>query len=196
MNRKILVIVASLLAALVLCLAAFLLVQKRPDGPEVYPMDTAATVASEETQDVTTEDTVETEATETTMDADLALEEVPAEMTQSTENTEPADSTKPAGNKNPSGGTKPTENTKPAETTKPAESTQPSKPAQGGKSAYETYMSMSPDEQKAFRATFGSTAEFFAWYNAAKAEHEKNDDTVDVGNGTIDLEDAMNGSAG
>ena len=194
MSRKILVVVAALLAVLVLCLTALPQVQKRSDVP-AEPMDTTAPVTSEETQEVTTEDTVptETETTEPMLDGEITLEEVPSEMTKSTESTQPTEATKPSDNKKPtepSGNKKPTETTQPAETTKPTEAT---KPSQGGKSAYETYMSMSPSEQKAFRASFGSTAEFFAWYNAAKDEYERNNGDQEVGDGSVDLEDVMNG---
>jgi len=60
---------------------------------------------------------------------------------------------------------------------------------------YEWYTNLTAEEQTAYRATFESTEEFFVWYNAAKEAYKAQNPGVDIGNGTIDLGDVMNGDS-
>ena len=56
---------------------------------------------------------------------------------------------------------------------------------------------MDADGQKAHFESFGSAAEFFAWYNKAKAEHEEENPPIEIGgDGTIDLNENLNGANG
>ena len=41
--------------------------------------------------------------------------------------------------------------------------------------------------------SFDSVADFFAWYNAAKDEYEKQNPSVEIGGGSIDLGDIIGG---
>jgi len=92
--------------------------------------------------------------------------------------------------------TKPSETVSPSvPSTQPEPTTRPSEPAQESNPTmdYETYINLSAKEQKAYRETFESLAAFFEWYNAGKKEYEEQKPNVDIGNGTIDLEDIMGG---
>jgi len=61
---------------------------------------------------------------------------------------------------------------------------------------YKQYIELSAAEQAAFRKTFDSISDFFAWYNAAKAEYDAQNPGIDIGDGSIDLEDIMNNNSG
>ena len=52
---------------------------------------------------------------------------------------------------------------------------------------YEEFWAMSGKEQQAYYESFDSVDDFFAWYNAAKAEHEAAHPGIDAGDGEIDL---------
>ncbi len=54
---------------------------------------------------------------------------------------------------------------------------------------YKDYINMSPNEQTEFIKNFPSLSKFIEWYNAAKAEYDKNNGNVDIGDDTIDLGD-------
>lgn len=57
---------------------------------------------------------------------------------------------------------------------------------------YKEYISKTPAEQQAYFETFDSVAEFASWYNAAKAEYDANNSSVQLGgNGSIDLGDLI-----
>ena len=110
------------------------------------------------------------------------------------EEDDPASATKPS--------VKPTEPTKPTEpSTKPTEPAD--KPSTGngsgnntsssGEMSYEKLQSMSAAEQQAYMNSFGSIDEFFAWYNAAKEEYDSSKDEIEVGNGSINMGDIING---
>ena len=88
--------------------------------------------------------------------------------------------------------TDPTEAPGGSETT-PAE-TQPSGGNATASSAYDDYMNMSAAEQEAFIESFESLDAFMAWFNQAKAEHNANDNSIEVGSGTIDLEQITGGN--
>lgn len=112
------------------------------------------------------------------------------------ETTEPVeDPTEPSGQTDP---------TEPAETTRPTEPPTPTDPPappattepQGSsydpsKLTYEEYLKMSPAEQQAHYEAFPSLEAYIAWHNAALAEYEENQDSIEV-TGGIDIGDFMN----
>ena len=125
-------------------------------------------------------------------------------MEEETEPTEPAE-TEPevteSGSDNettpkvtePEKETDPTEQPGDGETTPPAE-TKPSGGSATVSSAYSDYMNMSAAEQQAFIESFESLDAFMDWFNQAKAEHNANDNSIEVGSGTIDLEEITGGN--
>lgn len=61
---------------------------------------------------------------------------------------------------------------------------------------YEEYTAMSGEEQQEFFNSFDSPADFFEWYNAAKAEYEASQEKIEIGDdGSIDLGDLINGNS-
>lgn len=106
------------------------------------------------------------------------------------------DSTEPPvqGTEPPVHGTEPpTQNTQP-----PAQSTEPpatTAPQVGGSDpadvTYEEYLAMSPYEQQAHYESFPSLDAYIAWHNAALAEYEENQSSIEV-TGGIDIGDFMN----
>lgn len=79
----------------------------------------------------------------------------------------------------------------PAEPETPAEPeppVEPEPPAEPEGLTYAQYMALSGAEKRAYRATFATTEDFFAWYHAALAAHEAEKPGVEMGpDGTIDL---------
>ena len=61
-------------------------------------------------------------------------------------------------------------------------------------SDYEDFQKMTPAEQQAYMSSFDSIEAFFAWYEAAKAEHEAANPPIDVGDGNIDLDEIIGGN--
>ena len=60
---------------------------------------------------------------------------------------------------------------------------------------YEEYNNLSGEEQQKYFNSFANPADFFTWYNAAKAEYEASQDRIEIGNdGVIDLGDIVNGN--
>ena len=59
---------------------------------------------------------------------------------------------------------------------------------------YEWYHSLTGEQQMAYMETFESMDAFFAWYNAAKEEHEKERPSIDIGDGYIDLDKIIGGN--
>lgn len=57
------------------------------------------------------------------------------------------------------------------------------------KTEYENYMEMSGEEQQKFFESYENPEDFFEWYNAAKAEYDKQNQAVVVEGGSINLED-------
>lgn len=57
------------------------------------------------------------------------------------------------------------------------------------KTEYEKYMEMSGEEQQKIFESYKKPEDFFAWYNAAKAEYDKQNQAVVVEGGSINLED-------
>ena len=61
-----------------------------------------------------------------------------------------------------------------------------------GGMTYEKYVHLDGTAQQTFFNTYKNPADFFAWYNAAKAEYEANDNRIEIGaDGTIDLEQLL-----
>ena len=114
-----------------------------------------------------------TEATEPKETETTATESTETTTAPTTAPTDPTEEEEP---ENPT--TEPT-----TEATEP-ENTQPS----SGMTEYERYIAMSPAEQAAFYATFPSPEAFTAWYHNAMAEYENQKNSVDVGDGVVDLE--------
>lgn len=61
-----------------------------------------------------------------------------------------------------------------------------------GTVTYEEYIAMSGEEQQNFYNTFAKPEDFFAWYNAAKAEYDANQNYIEV-DGEIDIGDYIGG---
>lgn len=128
----------------------------------------------------------------------VVMEEEADEPTEPAE-TEPAETEPESGKETtpkatePEKETDPTENPGDGETTPPAE-TKPSGGSATVSSAYTDYMNMSAAQQQAFIESFESLDAFMAWFNQAKAEHNANDNSIEVGSGTIDLEQITGGN--
>ena len=180
MNRK---LIALLLAVvMLLCIGC-----KNKDNDT-----TGATEAAETQPSTEPAETVETvpgtadnildpngfEEDETEPEKEEADETIPAESED-----QEADENLPAEPK----ATEP-ENTEPdstePESTEP-ENTEPD--ADDHKVTYEEYNNMSPEEQLAFFNQFASMEDFVTWHNEAKAEYEKENGSIDVGDGNIDM---------
>lgn len=95
------------------------------------------------------------------------------------------------------------ESTTPPATQPPAtEAPDPEEPTQGGgnnsgtttMTEYEKYHAMSPSEQQAFMESFESIDAFFVWYENAKAAHDAAKPPIDVGDGSIDLDNIAGGN--
>ena len=86
--------------------------------------------------------------------------------------------------------------TVPAETEpKPTEAPVETQPQTGGRGpadvTYEEYLAMSPYEQQAHYEQFASLEAYIAWHNAALAEYEENQTSIEV-TGGIDIGDFIN----
>jgi len=67
----------------------------------------------------------------------------------------------------------------------------PAKVPEAGKSTYEQYMSMTPEEQQKYFESFESEQAFFDWYRKAKEEYDKNYKGNEIDGGSIDIGDYM-----
>lgn len=67
----------------------------------------------------------------------------------------------------------------------------PSKVPAAGKSTYEQYMAMTPEQQQKYFESFDSEKDFFDWYRKAKAEYDKKNDKNEISGGSIDIGDYM-----
>lgn len=121
------------------------------------------------------------------------IETAPIETTApQPDTTEPSESTnQPAEQTDPT--QPPVQNTEPpVQNTEPPVTTQPQT---GGSDAaaltYEEYLAMSPAEQQAHYETFPSLEAYIAWHNAALAEYEENQNSIEV-TGSFDIGDFMN----
>ena len=57
------------------------------------------------------------------------------------------------------------------------------------KFSYEDYINMSAQQQSSFIKSFPSVGKFTEWYNEAKAEYDKNNGHINIGEDTIDISD-------
>ena len=118
------------------------------------------------------------------------------EATQETSVTEPTNGNSTEETKKPTEPQKPQETQAPQETQDPTtEATEPSTPEYSDTklSQYEWYHALSGEEQMTYMESFDSVADFFAWYNAAKEEHEKQNPSIEIGNGSVDLGEIVGG---
>ena len=72
----------------------------------------------------------------------------------------------------------------------PAQSTPPSASKE---LTYEEYHALSGEKQQEYYESFASVEDFFKWYNVAKAEYEKENAAIDIGDGEIDLDEVIGG---
>ena len=61
---------------------------------------------------------------------------------------------------------------------------------------FETFINLSQEEQLVFFNGFETMNDFFAWYNAAKAEYEEQNPGIDIGDGNVDIGGITGGSNG
>lgn len=124
---------------------------------------------------------------------DYGDEETPSpEATQPARDQEKPEAVKPEATK-PEGRPEDKPESKPEET-KPAapEESQPSSPEETlppelmGMS-YDRYMAMTGEEQEAFARTFEELGDFIAWWNAAKEYDKRDEESVEIKDGVIDL---------
>ena len=62
-----------------------------------------------------------------------------------------------------------------------------------GKVTYEEYIAMSGADQKKYLESFESVEKFFKWFNAAKEQYDKENPSIEIGNGSIDMNEIING---
>lgn len=62
-----------------------------------------------------------------------------------------------------------------------------------GEVTYEEYIAMSGAEQQKYLESFDSIEAFFAWYNAAKEKYDKENPSIEIGDGSINMEDIIGG---
>ena len=165
-----------------------------------------ATVPSEPLNPQTTAPAVTLPEGEGVEEWDAPIETAPVQNTEpqagsvqaTVETTEPQENTtlppKESDSTEP-----PVQNTNPAEPTEPTKS-EPEPPATtqpqtGGRNpadvTYEEYLAMSPYEQQAHYEQFSSLEAYIVWHNAALAEYEENQSSIEV-TGGIDIGDFMN----
>ena len=171
MNKKILIGVLVVVLALILAFCAI----PRHDSTEPTQGSTEPISAP------TAEPTVA--PTEYTLPKGEGVEEIPDEISESTNPTEsPAQPTE--GKDNPAETTAPTE---------PAETTAPTEPDDSGSEycncAYAQYLAMSPAGQQAYMDSFDSPMAFIEWCRAAEKEHNDHDTSIKVEGGDLDVGD-------
>lgn len=59
---------------------------------------------------------------------------------------------------------------------------------------YEKFSSMEPAKQREYQESFKDIDAFFEWYNAAKEKYEKEHPSIEVGDGSVDLEQIAGGN--
>ena len=187
MNKKILIGVLVVVLALILAFCAI----PRHDSTEPTQGSTEPISAP------TAEPTVA--PTEYTLPKGEGVEEIPDEISESTNPTEspaqptegkddPAE-TEPVSDEE----TEPVETTAPTEPTEPAETTAPTEPDDSGSEycncAYAQYLAMSPSGQQAYMDSFDSPMAFIEWCRAAEKEHNDHDTSIKVEGGDLDVGD-------
>ena len=91
--------------------------------------------------------------------------------------------------------TAPTEAAKATEPAKDNGSADPTDaPEDTGEMTYEKYMSLSATAQSDYMNSFESVDAFFEWYNAAKEAHDAQNNDIEIGDGSFDLNDLENGN--
>ena len=172
MYKRILLLV---LAALLIFTAGCRKKSADPTRPAetTVPTETLPPGAVYVDKDLAIEDATETELT--------TPDEIEDEVTEpAVDEAKPEKETEPEAEKETAPVQKPEENETVPPTTPPSNNV--------NNSAYSQYMHMSEAEQQAFIESFGSIADFMDWLNQAKAEHNANDNSVEIGSGTVDLE--------
>ena len=72
--------------------------------------------------------------------------------------------------------------------------TEPEATEDDGEMTYEKFMAMDAAGQQAFINSFPSMDAFFEWFNAAKEAYEASRNEVEIGDGSFDIGDLINGS--
>ena len=72
--------------------------------------------------------------------------------------------------------------------------TEPEATEDDGEMTYEKFMAMNATEQQAFINSFPTIEAFFEWFNAAKEAYEASRNEVEIGDGSFDIGDLINGS--
>ena len=170
MNKKTIALLLALLLLLSGCKAKNNAAAEATDAPETIavteentPTETLHPALTDNPfGDGWTEPSEPVQAGETTAATEASKETEAPEETEAPKATEAPDATEPAA--------KPTE-----------------APEDNGEMNYDKYMSMSAKEQSDYMNSFESVDAFFAWYNAAKAEHDAQNPDIEVGDGSFDL---------
>lgn len=174
MNKR---TIALMLAAVMLMSLAACKTENDPVVTTAESVPGAVTIPEGfwETVEATEEKTPAEDAAETQRESEETPETtVPQESEETPETTAPAqDETQPSDREQ--------------ETVKPTESGT-------GMTEYEWYNNLSGDAQMAFMESFDSIAAFFDWYNAAKAEYERLNPSIEIGDSNIDLGDLIGGN--
>ncbi|MBE7056437.1 MAG: hypothetical protein E7388_03220 [Ruminococcaceae bacterium] len=182
MNKKLLIISVSV-AVVVLVIAVVLCLNNSGDKtPEI----TATPVAGQEEQSGLEDSIFENE--ENVQSPEETTGAKPGVTPNTTENNE-GDKATAAPTKNPTAKPEVTPTTKPVDTPTPTATAS----ADTKKLDYATYKAMKPSEQQAYMESFNDMDAFFEWYNAAKDKYEKENPSIEVDGGVIDLEDIVNG---
>ena len=172
-------VLALLIAVVLLCSRCS---AQTPDESVPSTDDTSIGTSIDTTAGAPTVGTTESGATTTVPEEDTKETDIGSTgVADIPETTEPSDATSPE--------TQPTQEstsnaeTQPPATTTPTESTT----SEREYLSYEVFINLSGEEQKEYRNTFDSLSDFFAWYDAAKAEYDAENPDVEIGDGPIDL---------
>lgn len=184
MNKKMkAVIIAEIAVLLVVVIGLICLVAAKPKNPEPTNPPTQAPTAEPGTTQPTT---IPDGFVENPFDKNTEATADPSNPTNPSANpTQPSD-----------GPTDPVETQPTDPALDPTEPTEPTEPIDYSSMDYETYMSLSSKEQEAFQDSFDSLTDFIKWFNAAKAEYDAQEPTIDMGDGNIDIGDLIGGGNG
>ena len=190
MNKKIkAVIIAEIAVLLVVVIGLICLVAAKPKNPEpTNPPTQAPTAEPGTTQPTTIPDGF----------VENPFDKNPEATADSSNPTNPSENpTQPSDGPTDPVETQPTDPAlDPTEPTDPTDPTEPTEPIDYSSMDYETYMSLSSKEQEAFQDSFDSLTDFIKWFNAAKAEYDAQEPTIDMGDGNIDIGDLIGGGNG
>ena len=175
MNKKILIGVLIVVLALILAFCAI----PRHDSTEPTQGSTKPISAPTAAPTVA--------PTEYTLPKGEGVEEIPDEISESTNPTE--SSAQPTEGKDNPAETEPVSDKE----TEPAETTAPTEPDDSGSEycncAYAQYLAMSPSGQQAYMDSFDSPMAFIEWCRAAEKEHNDHDTSIKVEGGDLDVGD-------